>query len=36
MMRNSLGKEEGGSGVAVDRAAYAAAVAYWDAHAAIQ
>ena len=36
MMRNALGKEEGGSGVAIDRDAYAAAVAYWDAHAMIQ
>ena len=36
MMRNSQGREEGGSGVPVDRAAYAASVAYWDAHAAIQ
>ena len=33
MMRNALGVEEGGSGVPVDRAAYARAVAFWDAHA---
>lgn len=30
MMRNALGVEEGGSGVAIDRAAYARAVAFWD------
>lgn len=36
MMRNSLGEAEGGSGVALDRAQYAAAVAYWAAHAPIQ
>ena len=33
MMRNALGVEEGGSGVAIDREAYARAVAFWDAHA---
>lgn len=32
-MRNALGVEEGGSGVAIDRAAYAKSVAYWQAHA---
>ena len=31
-MRNALGREEGGSGVPLDRAAYERAVAYWDAH----
>jgi hypothetical protein len=35
MMRNTLGREEGGSGVPLDRAAYAAAVAYWQRHAPI-
>jgi hypothetical protein len=34
-MRNSLGREEGGSGVPIDRAAYEAAVAYWEQHAVI-
>lgn len=29
MMRNALGAAEGGSGVPLDREAYAAAVAYW-------
>ena len=29
MMRNALGVEEGGSGVAIDRAAYQRAVAFW-------
>ena len=33
MMRNALGVEEGGSGVAIDRAAYARSVAFWRAHA---
>lgn len=33
MMRNALGVAEGGSGVPIDRAAYARAVAFWDAHA---
>lgn len=33
MMRNSLGKAEGGSGVPLDRAAYLASVDYWKAHA---
>jgi len=36
MMRNALGRSEGGSGVPVDRGHYEAAAAYWDAHAAIQ
>ena len=35
MMRNALGREEGGSGVALSRDAYAASVAYWQGHAAI-
>lgn len=30
MMRNALGKEEGGSGAPLDRDAYEAAVAYWS------
>jgi hypothetical protein len=34
-MRNALGREEGGSGVPVDRAAYARAVEYWQGHAVI-
>lgn len=33
MMRNALGVAEGGSGVALDRAAYARSVAYWEQHA---
>lgn len=33
MMRNALGVEEGGSGVALDREAYRQAVAFWEAHA---
>ena len=33
MMRNALGVEEGGSGVPIDREAYARAVAFWDSHA---
>lgn len=33
MLRNALGVAEGGSGVAIDRAAYARSVAFWDAHA---
>lgn len=33
MLRNALGKEEGGSGVPLDRAQYEASVAYWDGHA---
>lgn len=35
-MRNALGRAEGGSGVAVDRAAYARAVAFWERHAAVR
>jgi len=34
--RNALGRAEGGSGVAVDRAAYDRAVAFWDAHATVR
>ena len=33
MLRNALGVEEGGSGVALDRAAYARSVAFWSRHA---
>ena len=33
MMRNSLGVEEGGSGVALDRKAYLRSVEYWNANA---
>jgi hypothetical protein len=33
MLRNALGREEGGSGVPLDRRAYEASVAYWEAHA---
>jgi len=35
MMRNALGKEEGGSGVALDREQYAASVKFWTAHATV-
>ena len=35
MMRNALGREEGGSGMPLDRAAYEAACSYWAAHAQI-
>jgi len=35
MLRNALGRAEGGSGVPLDRGAYEAAVAYWDGHAAV-
>ncbi|MFP1633614.1 DUF3228 family protein [Zhengella sp. ZM62] len=35
-MRNSLGRAEGGSGVAIDRAAYARAVDFWERHATIR
>lgn len=35
MMRNALGKEEGGSGVPLDRKKYLASVAYWEKHASI-
>jgi len=33
LMRNALGVEEGGSGVALDRAAYLRSVAFWRTHA---
>ncbi|KAJ8606377.1 hypothetical protein CTAYLR_009321 [Chrysophaeum taylorii] len=33
VMRNALGKDQGGSGVPLDPAAYRASVAYWKAHA---
>ncbi len=33
MMRNALGVAEGGSGVALDRAAYRRSVQYWETHA---
>jgi hypothetical protein len=33
MMRNALGVEQGGSGVALDVEAYRRSVAFWDAHA---
>lgn len=33
MLRNALGVDEGGSGVALDRAAYERSVAFWQAHA---
>ena len=36
MLRNALGREEGGSGVTLDKAKYAEAVDYWDKHAIIQ
>lgn len=33
MLRNALGVEEGGSGVPIDREAYARSVAFWSTHA---
>lgn len=33
LMRNALGVAEGGSGVPIDRAAYARSVAFWETHA---
>ncbi len=33
MMRNALGVDEGGSGVPIDREAYARSVAFWETHA---
>lgn len=36
MMRNALGKSEGGSGVPLDREEYARAVAYWSEYATIK
>ena len=35
-LRNALGPAEGGSGVPVDRDAYARAVAFWEVHAAVR
>lgn len=35
-MRNALGKEEGGSGVLLDRAAYMQSVEFWSCHAVIR
>ena len=35
MMRNALGKEEGGSGVPLDRDQYRASVEFWAAHATV-
>lgn len=34
--RNALGRAEGGSGAAIDPEKYAAATAFWDAHAAVR
>ena len=36
MMRNALGKEEGGSGVGMDRNKYMESVAFWSKHASIK
>lgn len=36
MMRNALGKEEGGSGVPLDKSKYAESVAFWREHVAIK
>lgn len=33
MMRNALGREEGGSGVPLNREAYEESTAYWGKHA---
>ena len=33
MLRNALGVDEGGSGVPIDRAAYARSVEFWRTHA---
>jgi N-acetyl-anhydromuramyl-L-alanine amidase AmpD len=35
VMRNALGREQGGSGVPLSRQAYEASVAHWQGHAAI-
>ena len=35
MMRNALGKEEGGSGVALSRSEYTKSVTYWKDHASV-
>lgn len=36
MMRNALGREEGGSGVVLDRQKYAESVAFWKDHAPVK
>jgi hypothetical protein len=36
ILRNALGKEEGGSGVTLDREKYNQSVAYWKEHANIK
>ena len=36
VMRNALGEDQGGSGVALEEAAYRTSVAYWSTHAPIQ
>ena len=36
MMRNALGKEEGGSGVALNRVEYQKSVEFWSTHALIK
>ncbi len=36
MLRNALGKEEGGSGVPLDRKKYLASVDYWSQHASLR
>tara|TARA_R100000152_G_C6751441_1_gene175097 strand:- start:742 stop:1311 length:570 start_codon:yes stop_codon:yes gene_type:complete len=36
MMRNALGKDEGGSGVTLDKDAYARAVEFWSNHATVK
>ena len=36
MLRNALGKEEGGSGVALERDAYLAAVQFWQEHVSVR
>lgn len=36
MLRNALGKEEGGSGVLLDHQTYLASVAFWQQHAVVQ
>jgi hypothetical protein len=36
MMRNALGKEEGGSGVGLDRDKYKESVAFWSKYAPIK
>jgi hypothetical protein len=33
MLRNALGREEGGSGVPLNKAEYEKSVAYWETHA---